>query len=465
MKQRFNNIRKFQSSGKIEKKSIWDKLDDYAAKAEIPLAIGAAGAAMTTAATGGLAVPTMILNVGSAGIDAYQAARNLYKGNYAQAALDGAELLASLFGTKVVSKALSTGYKSSKAAARAAKISRIPVNKRARYIRTHPTVFSPKESEAASKIFVPLYGVLSPVARSQAEPSEQTVPVDNIREDQRRTYKNGGTVEDSTKGRFTFRKSQTVKDAEKLNGKRDMRKKLVKSDVVTNKKKRIQKGQQGLKFASYNAVETPIYATEIADPFSAYNFPSTYRQYLTQEEPQVSSQKQVIEQIETPKEKVEEKPKQKTEVARITDHIYKDRNKWVQDLKSAYKRAGITNENALKMLLAQDALESGWGKSAQGKFNYGNLTPGSSWKGEVVVGRDKNGKGQAIQQKFRSYNSIDEYAADKVQFLKSLYDFDENDDIATFTRKLQGGNRGKRRYAEGNNYVQLVTKIYNTSKL
>lgn len=288
------------------------------------------------------------------------------------------------------------------------------------------------------------------------------VSVDNTRVAQRRIYKKGGAAPDPTKGRFTFKKSQMVKDAEKLNSKRDMRKKLVKSDVVTNKKKRIQKGQSGLKFATYTPVETPIYKPDDINPFSDYNFPSTYKEY-TQIEPaqtdQISQTYQQEQQNEAPKQS------QKTQTSRIVDHIYKDRSKWVKDLKDAYRKAGITNENALRMLIAQDALESGWGKSAQGRFNYGNLTPGRSWKGAVVNGRDHDSKGNPISQKFRSYNSIEEYAADKVQFLKTLYDFNENDDISTFTHKLQGGNRGKRKYAAGSNYIQLVTKIYNTSKL
>lgn len=141
---------------------------------------------------------------------------------------------------------------------------------------------------------------------------------------------------------------------------------------------------------------------------------------------------------------------------------YSNKNKWVSDLKSAYRKAGINNENAITMLVAQDALESGWGKSVQGRFNYGNITPGQSWNGEIVNGKDKDSKGNPISQKFRSYNSIEEYAADKVQFLKRLYDFNENDDINTFTRKLQGGNRDKRRYAESLSYVNSVIKVYNS---
>lgn len=139
---------------------------------------------------------------------------------------------------------------------------------------------------------------------------------------------------------------------------------------------------------------------------------------------------------------------------------YTDRNKWVADLTQAYRRAGITNDNALKMLVAQDALESAWGRSAQGKFNFGNLTTGARWKGDYVTGNDKNAQGQAIKQKFRSYNSIDEYAADKLQFLKRLYDFDENDDINKFTAKLTGSNRGKRKYAEDTNYTNSLKGVY-----
>lgn len=143
---------------------------------------------------------------------------------------------------------------------------------------------------------------------------------------------------------------------------------------------------------------------------------------------------------------------------------YSDRNKWVADLTAAYKKAGITNDNALKMLIAQDALESAWGHSAQGKFNFGNLTTGAKWKGNYVIGNDKNAKGQAIKQKFRSYDSIDEYAADKIQFLKRLYDFDENDDINKFTAKLTGSNKGKRKYAENTSYTNLLTKVFNSFK-
>lgn len=143
---------------------------------------------------------------------------------------------------------------------------------------------------------------------------------------------------------------------------------------------------------------------------------------------------------------------------------YKNRNTWVTDLAAAYRKAGVTNDNAIKMLIAQDAQESSWGRSAQGKFNFGNLTTGAKWKGDYVRGNDHDAKGNPIKQKFRSYNSMDEYAADKLQFLKHLYDFDENDDINTFTAKLTGKNKGKRRYAEATDYADRVAAVFRSFK-
>lgn len=248
-----------------------------------------------------------------------------------------------------------------------------------------------------------------------------------------------------------------------------MRKKFVKSSRPTYKK-RIRKAQQGMRFVNYNVVENPTIdykdITNPTNPFSEYNFNTTY------DKPEVLV---VPEREDSKPDTVEETPvvannptvepvvnKPVTKTAKSTwKSPYTNRKQWTTELINAYKKAGITNDNAIRMLLAQDALESSWGKSAQGKYNFGNLTTGSSWKGDYVTGNDKNAKGEAIKQKFRSYNSMDEYAADKIQFLKRLYDFDENDDINKFVAKLTGSNKGKRRYAEASNYAKVLTGIYN----
>ena len=283
-------------------------------------------------------------------------------------------------------------------------------------------------------------------------------------------------------GRFDFKKSPLLKKQEEINDKRDMRKKFIKSSRPTYKK-RIKKAQQGMKFVSYNPVSNPtIDYTDITNPinpFSEYNYNTTYDKPTalvvptredskpnTVEEPDVVANNPTVEPVinkPVASKPVTDKPVTKT--ANSTwKSPYTNRKQWATELINAYKKAGITNDNAIRMLLAQDALESSWGKSAQGKYNFGNLTTGSSWKGDYVTGNDKNAKGEAIKQKFRSYNSMDEYAADKIQFLKRLYDFDENDDINKFVAKLTGSNKGKRRYAEAKEYANSLRGVYNSFK-
>ena len=310
-------------------------------------------------------------------------------------------------------------------------------------------------------------------------------------------------------GRFDFKKSPLLKKQEEINGKRDMRKKFIKSSRPTYKK-RIKKAQQGMKFVSYNPVSNPtIDYTDITNPinpFSEYNYNTTYDKpealvvpvrdtdetdvvannhtvepvrdtdvvannhtvEPVRDTDVVANNHTVVPVINKPVEPVINKPvasKSVTDKPVTANSTWKspytNRKQWATELINAYKKAGITNDNATRMLLAQDALESSWGKSAQGKYNFGNLTTGSSWKGDYVTGNDKNAKGEAIKQKFRSYNSMDEYAADKIQFLKRLYDFDENDDINKFVAKLTGSNKGKRRYAEATNYAKVLTGVYN----
>lgn len=250
-----------------------------------------------------------------------------------------------------------------------------------------------------------------------------------------------------------------------------MRKKFIKSSRPTYRK-RIKKAQQGMRFVSYNPVSNPtIDYTDITNPinpFSEYNYNTTYDKPEalvvpvrdTDETDVVANNHTVEPVINKPvaSKSVTDKPVTANSTWKSP---YTNRKQWATELINAYKKAGITNDNAIRMLLAQDALESSWGKSAQGKYNFGNLTTGSSWKGDYVTGNDKNAKGEAIKQKFRSYNSMDEYAADKVQFLKRLYDFDENDDINKFVAKLTGSNKGKRRYAEATNYAKVLTGVYN----
>lgn len=148
-----------------------------------------------------------------------------------------------------------------------------------------------------------------------------------------------------------------------------------------------------------------------------------------------------------------------TSVSKSWSSPYSEQNKWVADMTAAYKRAGL-NDNAIKNLIAKNSLESAWGTSAQGDYNFGNMTAGKYWTGRIVEGNDKDKNGKPIKQRFRAYDNIDDFVKDEIQFLTRLYDFDQNDDLSTFLNKLQGGNKGKRYYAEDPSYKNKVRSRY-----
>jgi flagellum-specific peptidoglycan hydrolase FlgJ len=62
---------------------------------------------------------------------------------------------------------------------------------------------------------------------------------------------------------------------------------------------------------------------------------------------------------------------------------------------AAYKKHNLSDQ-AIKNLIAKNALESAWGSSAQGDFNFGNIITNSRWTGRYVQGGDKDGNGNAI---------------------------------------------------------------------
>lgn len=144
---------------------------------------------------------------------------------------------------------------------------------------------------------------------------------------------------------------------------------------------------------------------------------------------------------------------------KISKNKVKYKTKWANDLAEAYRKIGVS-ENGIKNLIAKNAHESNFGQSVQGKFNYGNITAGRNWKGKYVDGRDYDGNGKPITNRFRSYDSLEEFARDEVEFLTRLYDFNENDSFETFVNKLQGGNKGKRYYAGDKRYKENLKSRY-----
>ena len=137
-----------------------------------------------------------------------------------------------------------------------------------------------------------------------------------------------------------------------------------------------------MKFVSYNPVSNPtIDYTDITNPinpFSEYNYNTTYDKPEALVVP-VKDEAPVEEVINKPESLIITPVTNRPIASKsVTDKPvtanstwkspYTNRKQWATELINAYKKAGITNDNAIRMLLAQDALESSWGKSAQGKY-------------------------------------------------------------------------------------------------
>lgn len=113
------------------------------------------------------------------------------------------------------------------------------------------------------------------------------------------TMKKGGSLVSDGR-RFKFKDSTLVKNSKTLNNKRDMRKKFMKSDRPTYSNNRVRKGQEGLRFARYDAIERPT--LNMDNTFEEYRFPvdNTPTYTIKREEAPVDVQQPIIKEEETP---------------------------------------------------------------------------------------------------------------------------------------------------------------------
>lgn len=121
------------------------------------------------------------------------------------------------------------------------------------------------------------------------------------------------------------------------------------------------------------------------------------------------------------------------------------------EYRSALEARGINPEFA-KYLVAQDALETGWGSKPVGLYNYGNIT-GRSGK-TLEVPEFLNGKWEGQKQTFKNYNSIREYVNDKIDLLsKKRYDV-FNHPVTEFVSRIVSGG-----YATAPNYADVLNRV------
>ena len=146
--------------------------------------------------------------------------------------------------------------------------------------------------------------------------------------------------------------------------------------------------------------------------------------------------------------------------------IYTSKQEFVKDMTDAYTKAlaakGISADYA-KMLVAQDAIESNWGKSSLSKaFNFGGI---KAVKGSPFVEKEtkeyssKEGM-HKIKAKFRKFSSLDDYVNYKIDLLSGKRYQAFTGDPSQFYHRVKAGG-----YATDPDYVAKLTNMYNSSIL
>jgi peptidoglycan hydrolase-like protein with peptidoglycan-binding domain len=95
---------------------------------------------------------------------------------------------------------------------------------------------------------------------------------------------------------------------------------------------------------------------------------------------------------------------------------------FIVDIYPGAKKIAEQTGSSLELVLAQTALETGWGQHVlEGTHNLYNIKADASWKGKTaeftVPEVDDNGKTYMSKEKFRVYDSYAESMADRAKFL------------------------------------------------
>lgn len=260
--------------------------------------------------------------------------------------------------------------------------------------------------------------------------------------------------------RFKFKDSPLVRNSKALNNKRDMRKKFMKSDRPTYSNNRVRKGQSGLKFVSYIQPNQPEVKTPEIDIFSPFYLPEYIPETQLNEiyvGPDIKEEKDL--KVQDNQSKVEN-----IQTPVVSDTKFKTTKDFVNTMKPIYESVlqdkGLDKSYA-DYLVAQAALESNWGKSQSGKNNLGGIKVMASQKGRGLGTIRKtreviDGKNTYINDEFRDFNSLEDFANYHVNLLNNKRYKAFNGDF--ISNVVKGG------YATDPRYKNVLTRIYNQIK-
>lgn len=116
------------------------------------------------------------------------------------------------------------------------------------------------------------------------------------------------------------------------------------------------------------------------------------------------------------------------------------------------------------VLIAQAALESGWGKSvlANTHNNLFGIKADGSWKGQVAVMPTREvvkGQSVTISAKFRKYHDPKDSISDRNAFLKKHSRYKKAGVFSAETPQIQAEKLQKAGYATDPNYASAIIKL------
>lgn len=148
----------------------------------------------------------------------------------------------------------------------------------------------------------------------------------------------------------------------------------------------------------------------------------------------------------------------------ISSYGKNDQSKFAKEIHQKYvtelTKRGL-NPAYADWLTAQDAIETGWGRSIVGNNNYGNIQWNERVHGNKYTynnGNDKHANGSSYSAKFLNFNSIDDYIAYKVGMLSNQnsnrYRDIFNGDVNGFADRIQRSG-----YAESTTYGNAIRQV------
>lgn len=184
------------------------------------------------------------------------------------------------------------------------------------------------------------------------------------------TMKKGGSLVSDGR-RFKFKDSPLVRNSRTLNNKRDMRKKFMKSDRPTYSTNRVGKGQDGLQFARYEAIEEPMYNYNMDNTFEEYRFPTDVQPIIRVAE----TEKQDTQPDVQPITDVKEEAPMKRELFNIQPSKGLDEfNKWYDEVEKEDPEAKHYRQFLTKMAEQESgfnsAIQNRAGAPAYGYFQF-----------------------------------------------------------------------------------------------